>query len=158
MLFSFSLFLLTVKERERLCVRVSERKGNEEKHFLLLLLLLLFFIGFFFLSDSIIDQRSPIHSPSVIHHISPHILSRFIYTYCKWSAPLTHTLKSSLGARVHYISNDDRFNDTSRKINIFCTFDDFIKRKEIDVLLKMSVLFSIEWLMNLVFIFSCVPW
>ena len=30
------------------------------------------------------------------------------------------------------MSNDDRFNDTSTKINIFCTFDDFIKRKEIN--------------------------
>jgi hypothetical protein len=34
---------------------------------------------------------------------------------------LTHTLKSSLGTREHYMSNDDRFNDTSTKINILMT-------------------------------------
>lgn len=143
------------REYACVCVYVSERKGNEEKHFLLILLL--FFIGLFFLSDSIIDQRSPIHSPSVIHHISLHILSRFIYTYIyrKWSAPLTHTLKSSLEARVHYMSNDDRFNDIHTKINIFCTFDDFIKRKEIYIyFFQMSVLFSIESLMSLMLFFS----
>ena len=68
-LFSPLLLLLTINERER--KYMNKRKGN----------IFFFFFFFFFLSDSIIDQRSPIHSPSVIHHISPHILSRFIYTH-----------------------------------------------------------------------------
>jgi hypothetical protein len=44
------------------------------------------------------------------------------------------------------MSNDDRFNDTFRKINIFSTFDDFIKRKEKLTVLafEISILFSIE--------------